>query len=111
MLLLFAGGGEGEIEGWLLLQGGNVAARGRGAERLPPLADPETQERVRVALIVPGDEVTVHWLELPGGLAPAQAVAAARLMASEVSAQPLGDMHVAVGPEMEGSALRCVALV
>jgi general secretion pathway protein L len=106
-LLIFIAG-DGEIEGWLLLADRSVAARGRGVERVPAIA--ETEESVKVALVVPGDEVTLHWLELPGGLAPAQAAAAARLMASEVSAQPLGDMHVAVGTEMEGG-LRCVALV
>jgi general secretion pathway protein L len=53
----------------------------------------------------------MHWLEVPAGLAPAQAAAAARLMAEEVSTQPLGDMHVAVGPEAEGSTLRAAAVV
>jgi general secretion pathway protein L len=100
-----------EIEGWLHVADGDVAARGRGLEGLPALADPVTGTPVRVAAIVPGEAVALHWLEVQTGLAPAQAAAAARLMAAEVSAQPLGDMHVAVGPEVEDSPLRAVALV
>jgi general secretion pathway protein L len=51
----------------------------------------------RVVLVVPGTEVSTHWLDLAGGLAPAQAAAAARLMLADASATPLADMHVAVG--------------
>lgn len=100
-----------EIEGWFLLSGGGVAARGAGLEGLPPLVDPATGDPVRVAAIVPGETVALHWLEIPGDLAPAQALGAARLVASEVSAQPLVDMHVSVGPAAEGSDQRIVALV
>jgi general secretion pathway protein L len=60
--------------------------------------------------VVPGEAVALHWLEVPAGLTPLQAIAAARLVAVEVSLQPLADMHVAVGAETEGS-LRPVALV
>lgn len=110
VLLVFLDARAG-IEGWLELAAGEIVARGSGAEELPPAVDAGTSRPVRVAAVVPGEAVTLHWLELPAGLAPAQAVAAARLMASEVSAQPLTDMHVAVGPEVEGSNLRTVALV
>jgi len=103
-LLVFLGK-EGGVSGWLRLAEGAVAERGT---ELEPVQAPG--QSGAVAAIVPGDEVAIHWLELPGGLAPAQAVAAARLMALEVSAQPIGEMHVAIGPEAEGSALRCVAL-
>ena len=48
-------------------------------------------------LAVPGERVAIHWLELAEGLAPAQAAAAARLMLADASAEPLADMHVAVG--------------
>jgi general secretion pathway protein L len=99
-----------EFEGWLLLRGRDVAGRGTGLEGLPPLVDPDSNRPIGVVAVVPGEAVTLHWLEVPAGLAPAQAAAAARLMASEVSAQPLTDMHVAVGPEGEGSALRAVAI-
>lgn len=100
-----------EYEGWLRIAGGEVTARGRGLEGLPDLVDPATRTPLRVAAIVPGEAVALHWLEVPAGLAPAQAAAAARLIASEVSAQPLGDMHVAVGPESQEGALRAVAIV
>lgn len=66
-------------------------------------------EGTRTALVVPGTEVAIHWLELADGLAPAQAAAAARLMLADASATPLADMHVAVGkPEL---GLTPVALV
>lgn len=109
-LLIFLDPGN-EIEGWLHLSGRDIVGRGTALEGLPPLVDPETARPIGIAAIVPGDKVALHWLEVPAGLAPAQAVAAARLMALEASAQPLADMHVAVGPEAEGSPLRAVALV
>ena len=94
-----------------MLRGGVVAARGPGLDRLPGLVDPETQLSLRLVAVVPGEAVSVHWLELPSGLAPLQAVAAARLMATDMSSQPLSDMHVAVGSEVEGESARVVALV
>lgn len=100
-----------EIEGWLHLKDGRVAARGQGVEGLPPAADPDNGEAIRQVAVVPGDTVALHWLEVPAGLAPAQAAAAARLIATEVSTQPLADMHVALGPELDGRAERPVALV
>lgn len=102
---------HGEQQGWLRLAGGTVVARGTDEEGMPALVDPENGEALRVAAIVPGDSVALHWLELPAGLAPAQAAAAARLAAAEVSAQPLADMHVAVGREAEGEETRAVAIV
>ena len=109
-LLAFLGG-RNEVEGWLLVRGGVVATQGPALEGMPDLADPETGDPVRLVAVVPGDAISLHWLELPPGLAPAQAVAAARLMAADVSAQPVADMHVAVGPEVEGETARIVALV
>ena len=100
-----------EFEGWLQLNGSAVVGRGKALEGLPELIDPKTAEPIRVAAVVPGETAAIHWLEVPGGLAPAQAAAAARLIASEVSAQPLGYMHVAVGPESADHSLRTVALV
>ena len=102
LLLLFLGRPAG-VERWLHLANGEVRARG-GANDPLPLPDPAMQ----VAAIVPGEDVSLHWLELPAGLAPAQASAAARLLAAELSAQPLEELHVAAGPDVEG--LRCVAL-
>lgn len=55
-----------------------------------------------IALAVPGTAVAVHWLELAGDLAPAQAAAAARLMLADASAEPLAAMHVAVGRPENG---------
>jgi general secretion pathway protein L len=100
-----------EFEGWLRLSDGAVVERGKGLEALPGLVDPATGAPLRVAAVVPGEAVALHWLEVPAGLTPAQAIAAARLVAAEVSLQPLADMHVAVGSENVESALRPVALV
>ncbi len=58
--------------------------------------------------LVPGDAAALHDTELPA-LAPAQAAAAARLLAAEVSAAPLDTVHVALGPP--GDAGRWLALV
>ncbi|MDQ8755663.1 type II secretion system protein GspL [Sphingosinicella sp. LHD-64] len=81
-LLVFADGWS-----WRRIGATGVVAHGE-ADALP--AGP-------AALAVPGTAATVHWLELPDGLAPAQAAAAARLMLADASATPLTDMHVAVG--------------
>ena len=88
-LLAFLGE-AGAFGRWLLLDGRNRRRRGTGAEGLP--ASP-----ARSVLAVPGDQLTLHWIELAEGLAPAQAAAAARLMLADASAQPLSTMHVAVG--------------
>ncbi|WP_158266379.1 type II secretion system protein GspL [Allosphingosinicella deserti] len=61
-------------------------------------------------VVVPADQVALHWVELPDGLAPAQALAAARLMVAELSAEPIAAMHVALGARSETGAT-CVALV
>jgi general secretion pathway protein L len=74
-----------------------------GAERLVATPGP-----ARVALAVPGTAVAIHWLDLAGDLAPAQAAAAARLMLADASAEPLGEMHVAAGRVENG--LTAVAL-
>ncbi len=100
-----------EIEGWLRLGDGTVAARGKGLEGLPDVGDSAEGVPPRITAIVPGEAVTIHWLEVPAGLAPAQAAAAARLIAADAGAQPVSDMHVAVGPEVEDSPLRAVAMV
>lgn len=102
-LLLFLGR-SGGFDGWLRLDGGAVAGRGRGLDSVPPAV------AATIAAIVPGDAVTLHWLDLPPGLAPAQAAAAARLAAADYSAQPLSDMHVAVGPPEGESGPRCIAI-
>jgi general secretion pathway protein L len=90
--------------GWLLVENNVVAARGAGAEPFP------TATVTTVVAVVPGEDVALHWLDLPAGLAPAQAQAAARHLAAEAVAQPQGDMHVAVGRETEVGVLRPVAI-
>ncbi len=85
---------------WLRLAGDVVAARGAG---LPPADDGDSA----TIAVLPGDAVMLHWVDLPA-LAPAQALAAARLLAADVSAAPLADTHVAVA---DGAGARPLALV
>ena len=89
--------------GWLLLDRDGAAVRGAADEVLA------ARPGLRTALAVPGTEVAIHWLELAGDLTQAQAAAAARLLLAEASAEPLADLHVAVGSAENG--LIPVALV
>jgi general secretion pathway protein L len=101
-LLLFLSRAEG-IDGWLRIAGGEVAARGQG------LAGVEAHRGVAVVAVAPGEEVTLRWLGLPGGLSRAQAAGAAGLMAADFLAQPVDQLHVAIGRE-DGTE-RCAAFV
>ena len=77
---------------WLHIVGKTVTGRGEG---FPDLAADD--ERTHIA-IPPADAVTLHWAELPDR-SVAQAVTAARLLAADASASPIGELHVAVGHE------------
>ncbi|HYE29676.1 MAG TPA: type II secretion system protein GspL [Allosphingosinicella sp.] len=103
-LLLFFGRGGG-IDRWIRLADGAVAARG------PGLDGSEAHRGAPVVAVAPGEAVTLRWLDLPSGLSPAQAAGAARLMAAELSAQPVGELHVAAGREGADGEGRCVGLV
>ena len=92
----------GGADRWLLLDNGGVAGRGEGE------APTELSETKRI-LVVPGSQVTVHWLELAEGLTDAQAAAAARLMLADSTVEPIAETHLAVGRRERG--LTPVALV
>ena len=85
---------EGAPASWLLLDPDQVILRGEPGE---PLPTPAT-----AILAVPGEKVAIHWLDLAERLAPAQAAAAARLLLADSSAEPIADLHVAVGPAEQG---------
>ena len=88
---------------WLRITGDQVSARGEG---LPvPLED----DSPLPVVVTPADAVTLHWADLPDR-SPAQAVTAARILAAEASAAPIGDLHVAVGRE-EGGSERPIGVV
>lgn len=76
---------------WLRIANEMVAARGEG---FPDTIDPDAPPVV----VAPADAVTLHWAELPDR-SVAQAIAAARLLAADASAAPIGELHVAVGRE------------
>jgi general secretion pathway protein L len=92
-LLIFLGQ---QPEPWLRLGAAGVIARGDDAGGLPPGEDES------IIAVVPGDAIVLHWVELPR-LAPAQAAAAARQLAADVTAGPIEAAHVALGePDAEG---------
>jgi len=89
-LLLFPGE-DGPLGGWLRIANGTVVARGHD---VPTIAPEDSDERI--VAVAPGPDVAVHWVDLPN-LSQAQAVAAARLLAADVTAEPVERLHVAVG--------------
>ena len=82
--LLFLPAGDAGFR-WLRVGDGGTMARGDG---VPEGDDP-------IVAVTPADAVTLHWADLPTRSA-AQGVAAARLLAAEASAAPVGELHVAV---------------
>ncbi|MGI4733324.1 MAG: type II secretion system protein GspL [Janthinobacterium lividum] len=92
--LLFLPSGDDGYR-WWRLAGGAVVARGEGL----PAADPNGE----LVAVPPADAVTLHWAQLPTR-STAQAAAAARLLAADVSAAPIGELHVAVGRAEAGEA-------
>ncbi len=87
--VLFVPGAGDDQYRWLAIGGGVIVQRGEGM----PVAD----DTPSVA-IVPAQDVTLHWAALPDR-STAQSVAAAKLLVTEASATPIGDLHVAVGRE------------
>lgn len=85
---------------WLRIDDGTVASRGEGM----PAGDDCPS-----VVIVPAEDVTLHWASLPDR-SPAQSVAAARLLVADASASPIGDLHVALGSE-EGAEERPIGVV
>lgn len=84
---------------WIAIDGDTIVDRGEG---LPQADD------VPLTVIVPAEDVTLHWADVPAR-STAQAVAAARLLVTEASATPITDLHVAVGDE--GSEDRPIGVV
>ena len=84
---------------WIAIDGDAIVARGEGV----PDADD-----VPLTVIVPAEDVTLHWADVPAR-STAQAVAAARLLVTDASAAPITDLHVAVGDE--GEADRPIGVV
>ncbi len=86
---------------WIRLVDGRVIADGVGLAGIP-MTDPALPAETIAA--VPGDAVVLHWVPLPQ-LAPAQAAAAARMLAADVTTTPMDATHVAIGRrDAEGQA-------
>lgn len=103
-LILHLPGDDGAPVAWSHWADGERLAEGNDAVAAPP-----PDENMRVAAIAPADAVTLHWVALPD-LAPAQARAAATLLAAEASAAPVGTLHVALGAA-DTDGRRAMALV
>lgn len=106
-LLLYLGAGADAP--WLRLEDGQVSARGEAFASIPVPAD-DVQVAETVVGIVPGSDVAIHWVDLPD-LAEAQAAAAARLMATEVSAERLDNLHVALSAPRAAGEERIMGVV
>jgi general secretion pathway protein L len=107
-LLLFLEEGEASA-GWMRVVDGVVVARGLDVHTIAPSIR-EHVDADHVVLVAPGVDVVLHWVELPA-LTPAQARAAARLMAADLTAAPIERLHVALGRPEGELALRCLAIV
>jgi general secretion pathway protein L len=88
--LLFLPAGDAGFR-WVRFGEASVMARGEG---VPPGDEP-------IVAVAPAEGVTLHWAELPSR-SNAQAVAAARILATEASAAPPAELHVAIGEEKTG---------
>ena len=93
LLIVFADE-TGRLGCWLRLDGDQTAS-GEVAAGLPAGA-------ASTVLVVPGEQVAIHWVELAEGLTGPQAAAAARLMLADASAEPLAQIHIAVGRAERG---------
>lgn len=100
--------GRGDVTTLLFLPDGDVDFRWMRFGEAPASGEGVPGDEEPVVAVAPADAVTLHWAELPQR-SLAQATAAARLLAAEASAQPVGELHVAVGPaEADGSPIGVV---
>lgn len=95
--VLFLSAGDSGYRWWRIADA-RVVDEGEG---VPPGEEP-------TVAIAPAEAVALHWADLPSR-SPAQATAAARILAAEASASPVCDLHVAIGDE--GAGERPIAVV
>ncbi|MCG2842731.1 type II secretion system protein GspL, partial [Sandaracinobacter sp. RS1-74] len=72
------------------------------AEGVRPLAD-SGEEGVALVGVLPGDDIALHRLHLQE-TDPAERLEEARMRAIDLAAQPVEDLHIAVGPPQEDGA-------
>lgn len=106
LLILFPGV-PGEALPWALWRDGMLLGEGAGSDVADAVAALEPPPKV--AAIVPAADAPLYRIELPD-LAPAQARAAALLIAAENAAAPADTLHVALGPKADDGA-RMAAVV
>lgn len=80
---------------WLKVANGGVVTRGDGV--------PALGEHDRVVAVAPAVDVALHWAVLPDR-SDAQALAAARIMAADVSLTPIDKLHIAIGRDGQHAA-------
>ncbi|WOK36825.1 type II secretion system protein GspL [Sphingomonas sp. C3-2] len=95
--------GHDDRIGWQKISGAAASAQGDDVATL-------THREGRVIAVVPAQDVTMNWAELPG-LTQAQARGAARLLAAENSISPIETLHIAVGADEGADGTRAVATV
>lgn len=102
--LLFLPTDESQPWRWWRIRADAVEGEGEGV--------PEVAADDRIVAVAPADAVTLHWASLPAR-SPAQALAAARVVVSDATAEPAHDLHVAVGRERIGvdGGERAIAVV
>lgn len=98
--LLFLPPADGQDWRWWRIRDDRIEREGEGMPALDEIAP--------VIAVAPADAVTLHWAELPAR-SPAQALAAARVVVSDATAEPAQELHVAVGAERDGE--RTIAVV
>jgi general secretion pathway protein L len=83
--------------------GGVAGGRLVAGDSAPVDLPPDRLPRGPATLVVPGEQVSIHWLDLAAGLTTLQAAAAARLLLADASVDPIASMHVAVGRPEQGA--------
>ncbi|WP_269716779.1 type II secretion system protein GspL [Caulobacter sp. NIBR2454] len=97
-LLLFIGRRPEAPPAFILADGGRVLQRG-----VLQVGHPLPLDGARVVLVVPGEQVTARWLQMPPSREGAARNAARLLMEEQLAAQE--NLHIAVGPHTDGRRL------
>lgn len=98
---------------WLRLDDSGGVARGTGA---PAASDAHGAREAAagaatgVVAVAPPAAVTLRWIDLPASLSGAQALAAARLAAAGLAAEPADLLHIALADAPDADGRRLIAI-